>query len=75
MSQLGQTRKSVRLNGKSVLPPTADVDGPPRHVRVVPNCDMVSVLQFGISGCKSGERSRSMVFATGSPGNASNISR
>src|SRR6266403_772939 len=33
---LGQTRKSARLNGMSVLPPTADVVGPPRHVRVVP---------------------------------------
>jgi hypothetical protein len=33
---LGQTRKSARLNGMSVLPPTADVVGPPRRVRVVP---------------------------------------
>jgi GNAT superfamily N-acetyltransferase len=28
------------LNGMSVLPPTADVDGPPRHVRVVPFPDI-----------------------------------
>src|SRR5258705_5249652 len=33
MSQLGQTRKSARLNGMSVLPPTAGVVGPPQHVR------------------------------------------
>jgi hypothetical protein len=39
MSQLGQTRKSARLNGMSVLPSTADVVGPPRHVRVVPVSD------------------------------------
>src|ERR1700682_4236869 len=32
----GQTRKSARLNGMSVLHQTADVVGPPRHVRVVP---------------------------------------
>src|SRR5258707_10968050 len=30
-----KTRKSARLNGMSVLPPTADVVGPPRHVRKV----------------------------------------
>jgi hypothetical protein len=39
MSQLGQKRKSARLNGMSVLPPTADVGGPPQHVRVVPGTD------------------------------------
>jgi len=43
--------------------------------RDVPNYDMTSVVHFGISGCKSGDRSRSIVFATGSPGNVSNISR
>jgi hypothetical protein len=36
----GQTRKSARLNGMSVLPPTADVVGPPRHVRIVPVADV-----------------------------------
>jgi hypothetical protein len=29
-SDFGQTRKSARLNGKSVLPPTTDLVGPPR---------------------------------------------
>ena len=32
----GQTRKLARLNGMSVLSSTADVVGPPQHVRVVP---------------------------------------
>jgi hypothetical protein len=36
----GPTRKSARLNGMSVLPPTADVVRLPRHVRVVPIADM-----------------------------------
>ncbi len=40
MSGPGQTRKSNRLNGMSVLTPTADVVGPPRHVRVVPKGDI-----------------------------------
>jgi hypothetical protein len=39
VSALGQTRKSPRLNGMSVLPPTADVVGSSRHVRVVPKTD------------------------------------
>jgi hypothetical protein len=39
MYESGQTRKSARLNGMSVLPPTADVVGPPRHFRVVPCVD------------------------------------
>ena len=32
----GRSRKLARLNGMSVLPSTADVVGPPRHVRSVP---------------------------------------
>jgi hypothetical protein len=58
---------------ESDVPSGTDVDRRGRYVRKVPNCDMMSVVQFGISGCKSGERSRSMVVATGSPGNASKI--
>src|SRR5258707_2340076 len=34
MSQMGQTRTSASLNG--ILPSTADVVGPPQHVRFVP---------------------------------------
>src|SRR5258708_20612503 len=33
-------RKLARLNGMSVLRSTADVVGPPRHVRFVPNPDL-----------------------------------
>src|SRR5260370_38264256 len=33
----GKSRKLARLNGMSVLPSTADVVGPPRHVRFVPS--------------------------------------
>ena len=36
---MGHTRKSALLNGMSVLPPTADVVGPPRHVSNVPKAD------------------------------------
>src|SRR6202140_3631314 len=36
MSELGQSRKLARLNGMSVLPSTADVVRPHRHVRFVP---------------------------------------
>ena len=39
MSAPGQIRKSARLNSMSVLPPTADVVGPPRHVGIVPQAD------------------------------------
>lgn len=39
MTASGQTRKSARLNGMSVLTPTADVVGSPRYVRVVPRGD------------------------------------
>jgi hypothetical protein len=41
----GQTRKSARLNGMSVLPPTADVVGPPRHVRVVPQAEVAQFIR------------------------------
>jgi len=41
---LGQTRTSASLNGMSVLPSTADVVGPPQHVRVVPS-HKVAALQ------------------------------
>jgi hypothetical protein len=34
--RIGQTRKSARLDGMSVLPPKADVVGSARQVRVVP---------------------------------------
>jgi len=37
ISELGQTRKSARSDGMSVLPSTADVVGPPRRVGFVPN--------------------------------------
>ena len=48
MSVPGQTRKSARLNGMSVLPPTADVVAPPRHVRVVlPKTDMPKSVANG----------------------------
>jgi hypothetical protein len=39
-SVLGQTRTSASLNGTSVLHSTADVVGPPQHVRVVPTTDL-----------------------------------
>jgi hypothetical protein len=40
-SELSQTRKSARLSGKSVLlPPTTDLVGPLRHVRIVPIADV-----------------------------------
>src|SRR5437773_5674344 len=40
MPVLGQTRKSVRFTRMSVLPSTADVVGPARHVRKVPEADI-----------------------------------
>jgi hypothetical protein len=40
MSLAGQTRKSARLDGMSVLPSTADVVGPPRHVSKVPLAEL-----------------------------------
>ena len=43
-SDLGQTQKSARLNGKSVLPPITDLVGPPRHVRVVPNPEVEDAI-------------------------------
>src|SRR5712671_6691454 len=36
VSAQGRSRKLARLNGMSVLPSTADVVGPPRYVRFVP---------------------------------------
>ena len=42
---LGQTRKSARFTGMSVLPSTADVVGPPRHVRKVPRRDSCGVAK------------------------------
>jgi hypothetical protein len=39
MSESGQTQKSARFTGMSVLPSTAGVVGPPRHVRKVPTTD------------------------------------
>jgi len=42
MSAWGQSRKLARLKGMSVLPSTADVVGPPRHVRFVPEAEMAS---------------------------------
>jgi len=44
-SASGPTRKSARLNGMSGLPPTADVVGPPRQVRVVPIPDSCSAAR------------------------------
>ena len=43
-SDLSQTRKSARLSGKSVLPPTTDLVGPLRHVRVAP----IAAVRVGI---------------------------
>ena len=37
----GQSRKSARLNDMSVLSSTAEVVGPPRHVRFVPITDIL----------------------------------
>src|SRR5258705_6606896 len=42
VSAQGRSRKLARLNGMSVLPSTADVVGPPRHVRFVPVSDSCS---------------------------------
>jgi len=39
ISELGQTRKSARSDGMSVLPSTADVVGPPRRVGFVPKAE------------------------------------
>jgi hypothetical protein len=56
---IGQSRKSVRLNGMSVLPPTADVVGPPRQVLLCHHRKSVdfsitssvhSSLHFGLNG-------------------------
>src|SRR5258706_3941669 len=45
MSQMGQTRTSASLNGMSVLPSTADVVGPPQHVRFVPQTGIARLTQ------------------------------
>ena len=39
----GQSRKLARLNRMSVLPSTADVVGPPRHVRLVPTPENLKI--------------------------------
>src|SRR3982075_3058393 len=44
-SDMGQTRKSARFTGMSVLPSTADVVGPPRHVRKVPNPEVGGLIR------------------------------
>src|SRR6478672_9022731 len=50
----GQSRKLARLNGMSVLPSTADVVGPPRHVRFVPTRDSCTAANgsfYSITSC------------------------
>jgi len=42
----GQTEKSARLDGTSVIPSTGDVVGPSRHVRFVPIAEVNSFNHF-----------------------------
>ena len=42
----GQTRKSARLNGMSVLPPTTDVVGPPRHISTLPFASFAATQEY-----------------------------
>jgi hypothetical protein len=44
MSQMGQTRKYLRLKGMSVLPSGADIVRPPRHVRFVPKAEVANLI-------------------------------
>jgi hypothetical protein len=45
MSQLGQRRKWLRLNGTSVLPSRADIVRLPRHVRFVPISEVATLIR------------------------------
>jgi hypothetical protein len=53
MSQLGHKRKWPRLNGMSVLPPTADVVGPPRYVRFVPKPEVAGLFNHLVGAANS----------------------
>ena len=78
MSEWGQFQKSERATVRSASPPTPDIVGKISHVGKVPIGDITSIQSIispGASGCKLGERSRSITFATGSFGNTSKISR
>ena len=48
---LGQNRKWQGSRGTSVLPSTADIVRPTRHVRKVPNCDIAIRGAHIIVGC------------------------
>jgi hypothetical protein len=60
----GQTRKSARLNGMSVLPPTADVVGPPGHV---PGCAISGLMRGSKQALfdhRVGAGARGLILAT-----------
>jgi hypothetical protein len=52
----GLQRTVARLNGMSVLPSTADVVGPPRHVRVVPKTEVAALPRDFCSAPMNGHR-------------------
>jgi hypothetical protein len=50
ISELGQKRKCPGSRGTSVLPSGADIVSLPRHVRLVPKAEILSVLQRSFRG-------------------------
>jgi len=54
MALWGQSRKLARLNGMSVPPSTADVIGPPRHVRFVPQPDSCAAANWTLVSRRNG---------------------
>ena len=64
MTALGQKRKCDRLRGMSVLPSTADIVRPHRHVRLVPNSGLMHRSKQRLYSITSSARVRRQLNST-----------